>query len=166
MSKKKRIGDLTPEPIYFPSNKHRTLVVKPIVTNVNYKEDTMGRYQQNDNLMCSQMVVFLFSTSSVSSTTLTQCLTNVCCNGPALSEFWASISCRIVTQQTPNMYMTLVQRRPNVLVQHCTNVIQMCCVYSHVVIPWHTAGFFGRRHFSFHPVLKTLGETRRCCLGF
>ena len=151
----------------------------------------MRRYQHNDNLMWSQMVVFLLpvferfcfwgfsttctlldvglhSTSSVSGTTLTQCLANACCIGPALSECWASISCRVVTRRTQNMCITLVQRRPtsSTLVQHCTNVIQMFCVYGHVGIPWHTAGFFGRRHSAFHPVLKTLGETRRCRLGF
>ena len=43
---------------------------------------------------------------------------------------WNLLESRIYTQQTQNICITFVQRRPttSTLVQHCTNVIQMFCV--------------------------------------
>ena len=73
---------------------------------------------------CTLFDVGLHSTSSAAGTTLTQCLANVCCIGPALSECWTSISCRVVTQQTQNMCITLQWR---------SNIVQMlykCVVFT------------------------------------
>ena len=91
---------------------------------------------------------------------LASCWTSVADVNQTLNQYWVNVSrvffCLVVcflgvdtTPKTTNICTTCVQRRPNAtpstLVQPCTNVVEIFCVYWVVSTPQQTQDAVGQR---------------------